>query len=132
MVTGDPPDPHKNEETQRDASKEEAWDPPALPDTVTIPYQLIELWQALPPERYLDLRITKQDFDRLYASMNRGFLAQAAFRQSMIEYTSGNIPAANKLIHENTRLLIEAQNDLRLFTSAIMAAAIQGLARGGT
>src|SRR4051812_44108192 len=131
MATGDPPNPHK-ENVPRDPSKEDTWQPPPLPETVTIPHQLIELWQVLPPERYLELRITRQDFDHLYASMNKGFLAQAAFRQSMIEYSNGNIPEANKLVHENTRLLIEAQNDLRLFTTAIMAASIQGLGRGGT
>jgi hypothetical protein len=96
-----------------------------LPETATIPYQLIDQWLEIPPQSYLEIRLTRSDFDKFYGSMNKNLQSQSNFQQAMIEYTNGRPSRANELMYESQRLVIESQNDLRHLMSAIMSSAIR-------
>jgi hypothetical protein len=53
-------------------------------------------------------------------------MSQARFQQAMINYTNGQNVEANAELHAAQVLLVEAQNDLRQFMIAIMAASTTG------
>ena len=130
MLHCDMPDDNSTSSTNNEAPasskpEEMAQQPPPLPEAVTIPYQLVEGWLNIPAYEYVNLHLTRGDFDRLYGSLNKAFLAQSTFQQSMIDYSNGRLADANKAMNEAQRQLIEGQNDLRQLFSAIMASALQ-------
>jgi len=97
-----------------------------LPQSVRIAPGLIEGWEATPLNRKVAVELTRGDLDRLYASVNRCIEAQAIFQDSMIDHSNGQFDLANAKLRQSQRRLIEAQNALREFMSAVMASALLG------
>ncbi|MBW3098654.1 hypothetical protein [Pseudohoeflea coraliihabitans] len=95
-----------------------------LPNSVTIPSQIIEKWVDIPETQFLDLRVTRVDMDRLYFSFDNMARAQALFQDAIIAHSNGQVDEANHLNHESRRLLIEAQNAHRLFFMALMSSVV--------
>jgi hypothetical protein len=100
-----------------------AYVPPPLPDSNSIPRQLVEQWLQIPPSAYLEIRLTRNDWDHIFACLNASADAQVHLQTSLIYYSQGNLSAANKGLYEAQRSIILSQNALRNFFTAVMSAA---------
>ena len=99
---------------------------PPLPESVSIPVQAIEAWSRLPSTAYVTASLSRADLDNLFFSINKVIESQSETQQSLIDYSTGKLPEANQHMWEARRKLIEAQNNLRQFMTAIMIAAKNG------
>jgi hypothetical protein len=102
-----------------------------LPEPILIPFQLIESWLGIPAHDYVEVQLTRGDFDRIYGFVNKSYQSQGTFQQVMIDYSNGRLAEANKAMHEAQRLLIEGQNELRQFMAAVMASGLRNRGRHG-
>jgi len=95
---------------------------PPFPQEFLIPQPIVEAWIRLSSSHILDQPIRKSDVDSLYFSLQRLIDSQRDFQASMIAYTNGQLPEANRLNDAARRGLIEASNHSKQFIAGIMAA----------
>ena len=100
--------------------------PPVLPQSYAIPVQLIETWLRISPADYVNVRLTRGDWDNLFIAINKLVDTQVHLQGCWLHWTNGNVSAANVSFHESQRTTIEAQNALRSYFAAVMASATQG------
>jgi hypothetical protein len=103
--------------------------PPPLPTGYTIPMQIVEAWFRIEPTAYVDVKLTRGDWDCLFTAIDKATSASVHTNSMMIHWTNGNLPASNASLTESQRALIEAENALRRFFNALMASAVQGQRR---
>lgn len=96
---------------------------PPLPESVNIPVQAVEAWSQLPPTTYVTAPLSRADIDNLFFSINRVIESQSETQQCLVEYSTGRLTEANQHMWEARRKLIEAQNNLRQFMTAVMVSA---------
>jgi hypothetical protein len=96
---------------------------PDPPEVFTIPSALLEAWGEIPGHERLNFPLTRQEIDHLLLGLLRLLEAQSTFEKSMIEWSSGRLDEANKLLGEFRRHNVDAQNNIRQLATAIMASA---------
>ena len=97
--------------------------PAALPESFTIPIQAVREWLALPDTQSVPLNLTKQDIDRLFFSIEKLIHSNDASHACLIHYTNNRVQEADAALINSQRLLVEAQNNLRQFMTAVMLSA---------
>jgi|SRR5882757_1961782 len=96
---------------------------PPIPEEYVIPIQLVEKWFNIPESDYVNVNLTRRDFDSLFAAIDKNVQAQAIFQQAMTFYTNGNLDEANRKMRDSTIKLTEAHNSLRYLYTSVMASA---------
>lgn len=97
---------------------------PPLPEPYSFPTQLVERWIQIPPQNYIDARLTRQDLDQLFFGLSKAFQANQALMDCLIRWSNNDLTGANEALQEARRKAIEGDNSVRHFFAAIMAAAI--------
>ncbi|KQU50342.1 hypothetical protein ASG72_17120 [Bosea sp. Leaf344] len=97
-----------------------------MPELIDIPRQLVEPWLHLQSTDYIDVRLTKRDIDKFFFSAVKGLQAQEETHNCIIAWSNGDTAQANEALLRSKRLLIESQNEIRMFLAAIMAGAVHG------
>jgi hypothetical protein len=99
---------------------------PPIPEEYFIPTQLLDQWFKIPEGQYVNINLTRKDFDNLFNALDKNIKAQAIFQSAMTLYTNGHIEAANRAMRDSTIKLTEAHNALRfLYTSIMVSATIK-------
>src|SRR5471030_119339 len=65
-------------------------------------FNLIEQWFKIPENQYLNVTLTRKDFDTLYSAIDKNIKAQSLFQAAMTAYTNGNLDAANRGMRDST------------------------------
>jgi hypothetical protein len=52
-----------------------------LPEPILIPFQLIESWLGIPAHDYVEVQLTRGDFDRIYGFVNKSYQSQGTFQR---------------------------------------------------
>jgi hypothetical protein len=94
-----------------------------LPDVFVIPRATIERWLAIGQNDYVALKATRHDMDQLFFGLKKGFDAQQALQQCIIDWSNGRTPQANQAMVDSQRFMIEGQNHIRAFFNSLMASA---------
>jgi hypothetical protein len=92
-----------------------------LPESLTIPAQLIERWLSKPESARPQADLTRLDWDYLYTAFDKGLISQARLRDALVSASKGDLAEAEGFIAETSRLLTESQNAWRRFFTAVMA-----------
>lgn len=103
-----------------------------LPQSVTIPTQLVEAWSRIAPATSLELRISRQDIDHLFFALDNFAHSQDHLVSSLQKAMSGDTVGAEAYMRLSTIRTIEGQNRARQMLISLMASALNiGDASGG-
>jgi hypothetical protein len=94
-----------------------------LVDPVLIPLALIERWNNLRLDHYLEVRLARNDLDHFFSAFEKCLNAQYESQECLIQYSRGNTAVADQHLQKSRALLSESQNAFRQAFMAIMVSA---------
>lgn len=95
-----------------------------LPRPIGIPQQLLDQWIAIPHQDYLEFALTRNDLDQLFALLDGIIKNQHLLSQLVVDWSNGNLDAANQALRDSRFTAGQASNDLRTWFIALMASAL--------
>lgn len=95
-----------------------------LPRPISLPQQLLDQWFAVPDREYLEIALTRSDLDQLFALLDGIIKNQRLLSQLVVDWSNGNLDAANKALRDSRFTAAQASNDLRTWFIALMASAL--------
>lgn len=98
---------------------------PPLPAIVEFNQQLLEQWVAIPAGDRIVAELTRQDVDHLLFGLLRSNDATTALERTLVHWSNGELPEANRDLAESRRLTIESQNYIRQFFSGLMISTLR-------
>jgi hypothetical protein len=97
-----------------------------VPEVYSVPTQLLEKWYDIDPNYYLSFRLTRQDVDKIYASVYKLARATESTQQCLINWSNGRTDDANHEMAKAQKLTAEAVSDARQVMAAVMVSTIPG------
>lgn len=98
---------------------------PTFPPYYAFPEELLKRWIALPTETQFTITLTRGDIDNLLFGLLRGGDAHLATEEAIVRWSNGDVDGANESIAVMRMSVIERQNRIRLFFTAVMKNAMR-------
>lgn len=91
-----------------------------LPEPYTFTRPLLDAWFEIPADNYVDVRITRRDFDALFNAFKTGLDAQDRLDEAVVLLSQSEVENANVAMTHARRHRIESFNAFKRFFTAVM------------
>ena len=95
-----------------------------LPRPIVIPQQLLDQWFSVPNHEYLNISLTRNDLDQLFALLDGIIRNQRILSQLIVDWSHGRLDEANKALRDSRFTAAQAANDLQTWFIALMSSAL--------
>lgn len=94
-----------------------------LPEPYTFTRPLLDAWFSVQPDEYVEVKLTRRDFDAIFNAFKTSLEAQDGLDQAVVLLSQGKVDEANAWMEASRRHRVESFNAFKRFFSAVMDAA---------